>query len=104
MTLDDAQAILARVTYKAGSTFSLTLNKYDCKIRLGLHQPIKDTQPSAMGGETLTIGWIISLHHIQTEQQFLFLVKEVVQRWEFHESMEWLKIDGQLIYNPHSMI
>lgn len=104
MTLEEARSILDRVTYKQGTDITLEVNILHNTTWLYVRQPIIDANLSGYPQTTLGVGQAVKLNHVQTEHQFLMLIKECIQRWEFHESMEWLKIDGQLIYNPHSMI
>lgn len=95
MTLQDGQALLARITYKPGHTFTLTHNE------LGVHMSPVDAIDKQ---DTVTIGFrhrctITEMDHTS----FVLAVWRLVLAWETHELCEWLQLDNKRIINPHTL-
>lgn len=90
-------ALLARVTYKPDSQFIIDrVDPQGCTVRLSSRVPDADTgKPTEFWSQTSLIcgdnddAWIMKD------------VLEMICRWERHEAMEWLKLDGKTFFNPH---
>lgn len=38
---------------------------------------------------------------VPTEQSVIAWLRRCLQEWEIHESDEWLRLDGEIVHDPH---
>lgn len=97
MTLDEAQAILARVSYKPGFKLSAT----EAHIHVdGVFLDVTATSHAASFAFSLKVDWDL----IHQETQVMHLLHYMIRRWEEHEIDEWLKLDDRRLYDPHACV
>ena len=92
------------VTYKPGWTIRVTDDAREGawgEAKLQLSYEAEDTYNP--GHTTRVVGQtIIDLAAFPTREQFLCFIRSQIHRLECHEADEWLKVDGQMPFDPHA--
>lgn len=112
MTFDEARRIVARVTYKPGYTFELRpardtrwtdmkMSTNDSVIRL--NATVQDALGETEHPVTVLFDWAVPHNYLAAiDEDWIFkTIRNLVLKFEEHEAMEWLKIDGDARWNPH---
>ncbi len=105
--LREAEAILRRVTYKAG--WSLRIDSGIGRFRpeepgmawLHIENVEKDSTREVPGTIKIQGMTMIPLDHIVTQDEFMRHVRRAIRDREMHESDEWLQVDGVAPFYPH---
>lgn len=99
MDFREASEILARVTYKAGWTMSLTQQEDGAVLRIKCME--KDATCKQPGLVSVQSQEFLPLDVIRDERGLLDWIKMKLHDREVHELCEWLQIDGVAPYYPH---
>ena len=93
MTEQEAKAVLARMSYKPGHTFSLDGG------HVSLHAPEQPNVVPGLKPVTLTFHARVPYWTL-TEARFVLAVRTIVEQAERHEMNEWLHLDGVPLVTP----
>lgn len=102
MEFEQAEAVLKKVRYKPG--WSFTLVRGPIGIAQGGCLRIRHVEPNArdFSGDSIVINNQEMVNYGQMdEKQFLLTLKSCIQHAEFHELEEFFEFDGQRIWEPH---
>lgn len=98
LTVADIQAELARVTYKPGWTFTAYQGRWE-----GPHLAITAVLPDAYHPEhTVTVDIHSMLPPLPDVAALHSWLAWRLGRIELHEMREFLRVDGQPIFDPHA--
>jgi hypothetical protein len=98
LTADEIRAHLARLTYRPGWAFELYEGRFE-----GLHLRITATvDDSLRPGETVVLGVNSRLPWMADSGQLESWLAHRLAAIEVHEMREWLKRDGEAIFDPHA--
>jgi hypothetical protein len=111
MTQEQVQQVLRRITYKPGTKLSLMtfddisalLNKPTSPPAILLESDVPNRDNPR---ETTRIVFQTALlpgemEHLD-ERILLMRVRVMLLEWETHEAMEWFKLDGVRVHDPHA--
>lgn len=104
LSLEQVQAVLARVTYRPGWTFAARHGRVEGNPDLtgGLHLTIRGMVEDAFDpGHTTVLDVQVPLPPLADEAQLLALLQWRLLRVETHESREWLRVDHRIYDSPH---
>lgn len=103
MTFEKAREIVSNITYKPGWSISIHENYgyYQFPV-LTIDAEVRDSyDPSKIvsirGTKTLSHSLIYDL----TKMSLLQLIRQFIHQTEIHESDEWIRLNGEMIFNPH---
>lgn len=99
ITIEQAQSIIHRLTYKPGWKFHLDFYTVD-KVSLAISF---DTENAYEPGQIVKIGFrqVLTPSTLISEESFIAALMSIIDRAERHETREWFKIDGQMPFDPH---
>jgi hypothetical protein len=102
MTIDIAKAILAQVTYKQGWKIEIRkgLNSECPYIYVEMPKQLDASQPETGILHPVWMHYYVPIEYMMGPGDLLDQVKSAVLALEFHESQEWLKVDGKHIDPP----
>lgn len=99
-TVDDLRRFFARVAYRPGWRFTVKEDPFegphlhiDCQLEDAYHP-----------GHMVTLNIISPLPPMSSDEQVIEWLRWRLTRIETHEVREWLRLDGERIYNPHDGI
>ena len=102
VTLEDLDRRLASFTYKPGWTMSLSPSlRFGPAANLVITFQTEDTYRS---GQDTLIGFhepLPPIEYFQKIEAFDHWLLGVIDKAERHETREWLKRDGVMIFDPH---
>lgn len=101
MKLAQAEAILRRITYKAGWKLSLRDDFYLDMVSLCISSMEQDATRKVPGEIEVLSRDAIPLERLETERELLQWVRRALQAREMHELDEWLQIGGVAPFYPH---
>jgi len=100
LSLEQLRAVLARVSYKPGWSFSLWESRWE-GICMGIRFQATDSYASSPGvGVTINVKTFVP--PCPNEQYFLAFLAYRLSRIELHEMREFLKVDGKCLDDPHA--
>lgn len=98
LTLHEVQTELARITYKPGWTLKARQSMFEgVVLRIVAEGLINSYRPK----ETIDIGIDSFLPPVESVEQLHSWLAWRLDRIESHESREWLKRDGRVLFDPH---
>lgn len=97
LTIEDIKGILSRVTYRLGWKFRV----YQGDTRGAMLEIIATVDDSINLGEFTKLEIYAGIPPYDSEQGFLGWLFYRLREAEIHECAEFLKLDGDVIYNPH---
>ena len=104
MTIDEANEIVAALTYKPGWEIELVGGGVaGLALRLAMQAPDSTTtehRPIAVRGDDVPL----DPHNLQLfdEKRFVDWVFNQIMRLERHEAQEWFRLRGELVDDPHA--
>jgi hypothetical protein len=99
--------LLQRISYKQNVTLSAWIDRSDIpmgleKVYLVIEMKVPDSRGSGrekpIGGK-YPVPYGLMIEH--NEEQMVRWIKMMIRSAEFHEIDEWLRLDGELIDDPH---
>jgi hypothetical protein len=94
------RAHLTRFTYRPGYRMEIR----ECPFE-GPYLWIVATEPDTTNpGETIDLGVPTFIPPLHTLQQFNDFIEARLRRLAVHEHLEWLKLDGKPLYDPHNPV
>lgn len=101
------QSILDRITYKPGWKFTLDVRNERVYLFAWVNQDTDSrTGVERTGYKTskrIPIDWPLSAKPDSIEK-IMAWVRHAIHEWESHEADEWLRIDEELVHDPHMCI
>lgn len=98
LTTPELQAIVGRVTYKAGWIIEVYDGHFEGQHLVVAAQVIDAYDPTHL----VTLDVHSMLPPMRDEQQFMDHLAWRLGRIEIHEMREWLKLDGVPPFDPHA--
>lgn len=105
MTYDEAKKVIATITYKPGWKFDIHREAQERQYSIITEAKVQDS--SNLNEISLVIGkQIISLHMLSdmTKDSFVQFIRQCIHRREVHEADEFLRVDGEMVFNPHKLL
>jgi hypothetical protein len=97
LTINDMSYRLSKMTYRPG----WELGVYEGATE-GNHLEIKATvEDSVNPGNQVALHIVSPIPPCREEKDFDLFVSWRLRRIEIHESMEWLKVNGECVIDPH---
>lgn len=103
MTFQEAESVIARITYKPNYFITLSYGmSVELILRIG-HQSTDADNPSEPLPLPVYTYSLINEEMLadMNEIQFVRMIRDKIKTLEFHELDEWLKIDGMHVVDPH---
>jgi hypothetical protein len=99
LTSDEIRRFLNRVSYKPGWEFSVTSTPFEGE-RLRIVAP--GLPDSYEDGRTIDLGVDSYLPWLENTDELARWLFSRVKRIEIHEAMEFFKVDGRIVWDPHA--
>lgn len=96
------QELLSRITYRHGVTLSVRPSATTDQLTFQVEVDTADTRDGSHIPRPIKIVHRTLIPPGVDEKYRIAFVRQCVQKMEIHESDEWLKLDGKMIYDPHS--
>lgn len=97
------QCLLGCVTYKKGFNFSLFQDETMSRTVLYVRATVPNAYDLTKNTE-LFIRAIIPTWVIRTPEDFFLWIQQRLIEMEIHECLEFFRIDGKPLYNPHDPV
>lgn len=97
LSVAELAAHLRRITYKPGWKLSVREGGWE-----GTHFRLVATLPNSYGAGRITIGVDSMVPPMESVEQFERWIAWRLGRIEVHEMREFLKRDGEVIFDPHA--
>lgn len=105
MTIEDIEAVLERVTYRPGWKIRILPPEgpfhYDRALYLLVEARVEDTFNPGREVRVWHQRPVLPPDLIRDEEHFLYLLRRELGQVECHERDEWLRVDGEMKFNPH---
>lgn len=90
-----AEQLERSISYKPGFRFFFN----DAGDRIVMHLD-EQTECSRVAGKKVTQGY--TAVYVKGSGDPRIYIREMIRRYEYHEIDEWLKFDGELLFDPHA--